>query len=116
LIIMKGNPVMDRMISLGVGTDGDEDYFSTFQDISELARNLGATHNYVNVTASVVGSDESPDEHDELYHDEQTMFTVRRAIAIALKSDVNDANVLDVINELHNAGILFRERPNSRGE
>jgi hypothetical protein len=103
------------MISFGVGTVGEEDYFSTFQDISELARNLGITHKYISVTASVVGEDESPYEHEELHHDEQTIYTVRRAIAKALQVDVNDGPVLEVIQELYNAGILFRERPNSRG-
>ena len=50
---------MDRLISLSVGVTGVEDYVRTFEDISELARNMVESHEYVNVSASVIGA---PDE------------------------------------------------------
>lgn len=102
---------MDRMISLGVGTEGAEDYFSTFQDISELAKNLGAAHGYVNVTAHVVGdSEDGPDDgpnDEELYHDDRTIPKVR---AVLKDYGLSDKTVSDLISNLHSAGILFRER------
>lgn len=104
--------MMDRLISLSVGTEGAEDYFSTFQDVSELARNMGAVHNYVNVTASAVDApvDDAP---EELYHDENTINKVRQALWAALASKTEDipASILDdMINSMQNVGILFRER------
>lgn len=103
---------MDRMISLSVGVEGAEDYFSTFQDISELARNLGAVHDYVNVTANTVFSDaeDEPDDgpnDEELYHDEQTIPKFR---AVLKDYGLSDKTVSDLISNLHAAGILFRER------
>lgn len=99
--------MMDRLISLSVGTDGAEDYFRTFQDISELARNLGAVHDYVTVSASAVvgGSDDEPDE--DLFYDENTLVKVREAI---MRRGIKDDLATLIITDLQNAGILFRER------
>lgn len=117
-----------RLLTLGVATESEEDYFATFQDISELGRNLAVGHDYVNVTARILqpGPNDPPnaesvsiDPPAGLYHDEQTMITVRRRIGLGIRMTPNmddtDAVVKNVIRELSNAGILFRERPNSRG-
>lgn len=102
---------MDRLISLGVGTDGDDDYFQTHQDLSELARNLGATHNYVSMMAQSVVDDDSDTDEEELYYDENTLFKVREAMMINgwITGEMCD----EIINRLQNAGILFRERKSS---
>lgn len=42
-------------------------------------------------------------------HDEQTLFKVRRAIKQALPG-LSDVWCNDIINEMQNSGILFRER------
>lgn len=99
---------MDRLVSLGVGTKDAEDFSQTFQDLSELARNLGVNHDYVNVTASgvKVDSDEEPSD-EELYYDEDTLVKVREAVFKACQSSFA---VDEIVNNLLNAGILFRER------
>lgn len=100
----------DRVVSLSVATTGSEDFFGIFQDLSELARNLGVNHNYVSVTTTLVDDDEDP--HDEpagedLYYDDNTLEKVREVMMnCGLTGDV----VIAVINDLQNAGILFRER------
>lgn len=108
---------MDRLVSLSVGVEDPEDFARTFQDLSELARNLGVTHDYVSVSSSVV--DENLHEEpagEDLYHDENTLVKVRVAAAQALfthfgsSPSINDEAVTDLINEITNAGILFRER------
>jgi hypothetical protein len=98
---------MDRIISLGVGTEGAEDYFSTFQDISELARNLGATHDYVNVSARAVVEDSEDEKAEELYHDENTIAKVR---SVLQSHGLTDDQANSIINGFQNFGLLFRER------
>lgn len=103
---------MDRLVSLSVGTEGAEDYFSTYQDISELARNLGGVHSYVTVTAQTISPDgeDEPDDgpnDEELYHDDQTIPKFR---AVLKDYGLSDKTVSDLISNLHAAGILFRER------
>jgi len=48
---------------------------------------------------------ECPEEH--LTHSEDTLFKVQAAI---MSCDLGEDDVRDVINAMHNAGILFRER------
>lgn len=111
---------MDRLVLLGVGTEGAEDYFSTFQDISELARNLGETHDYVDVTVSVIGEDSSDEancDREHLYYDENTLSKVRAALMDAAGPyGHGDQYVDDMLYAMQNAGILFRERPKSKGD
>lgn len=107
---------MDRLISLGVGTKGDEDFNQTYQDLSELCRSLAVSHDYTNLTAQSVGDDTEEDESEELYFDETTMFKVRAALMNVLISHygsnpvANNTVVTDMMNEMQTAGILFRER------
>lgn len=105
---------MDRLISLTVGTKEAEEWFRTFQEISELGANLGASHHYVSVSSTDLGSDKEPDEDDleQTYHDDNTMRKVRVAVgrAVLVHTDANADLVTDIINEIQNAGILFRER------
>jgi hypothetical protein len=104
---------MDRLISLGIGTVGAEDYFSTFQDMSELARNLGESHNYVNLSAQVVDGEPEPDgKLEEVFYDENTLFKAHAAIQGA---GFSEKTAFDIINALQNAGILLRERPRGAG-
>lgn len=100
----------DRIISLTVGTKEAEEWFRTFQEISELAANLGASHHYVSVSSSVCAETfetEMEVGNDDLYYDENTLMKVREALGKFLK---DDHQIKDVINEMRNAGILFRER------
>lgn len=99
---------MERLVSLSVGTTGAEDFFSTYQDMSELAANLGANHEYVSVTATVVGDDTEDDEPEELYYDEFTLLKVMKALR---ENGMSRDQVEIAINDMQNAGILFRERP-----
>jgi capsule polysaccharide export protein KpsC/LpsZ len=105
-----------RLINLTISTKGAEEWFTTFQEISELAANLGASHDYVSVS-SVVPDETSEDVPDEdLYDDEETLIKVNQAIRRAFlqhgASDdvVVNQFVIDAISEMQNAGILFRER------
>jgi len=103
---------MDRIISLSVGTHGAEDYFSIFQDVSELARNLGEER-YVSVSATMIGDEpgDDEDEVDKLYYDEDTLMKVRK---ILRERGLSNLIIDEIINDLLNAGILFRERPKAK--
>lgn len=108
---------IDRIISVSVGISGAEDYASTFMDIVELVRGLGPTHDYVNVSAQVVGEPDNEPPVDEdverLYHGEDTLFKINEVL---LDRGFSEKTVTEIINTLQNAGILFRERPKSKGE
>lgn len=99
---------MERLVSLSVGTTGAEDFFSTYQDMSELAANLGVNHDYVSVTATLVNNDEEDDAPEELYHDEFTLLKAKRAI---MEIGLSTRSAEDIINHLQNAGLLIRELP-----
>jgi hypothetical protein len=112
-----------RMISLSAVTNGSEEYYRLFQDLSELANNLSAVHEYVTMNATWFSDDEGPQgDPDGLYFDEATMFKVRQAIMDAIAKELRvpvdsyqimDKLAMDIITELQNAGILFRERTKS---
>lgn len=110
---------MEHLISLSVGTKGVDDHAQTHQDLSELARNLGVTHNYVSVSSSVFGEDDEEADDagcglEHLHYDEDTLGKVRDALAKILVENQNArsmaAIITDCVNEMQNAGILFRER------
>jgi hypothetical protein len=101
---------MDRLISLTVGTVGDDEYCATMQDVSELAVALGAKHDYVSLSAHAFDAAES-DEDDELYYDDKTLEKVTNVLR---SHGLSSQLVTDLISDLQNAGILFRERRPSR--
>jgi len=106
---------MDRLVSLTIGTVGAEDYYVTFGEISELARNLGDNHKYVNVSAQTYDETEEsePDpENENLHYDENTLAKARRVMTNYLVPEAAEA----LINDLQNAGILFRERAKNEGK
>lgn len=102
-----------HLISLSVGTKDAEVWHQTYQELSELAANLGAVHDYVTVSSALVGGDDDVETEDELYHDEETLTKVHAAIGKALLANTDEAHpdwITDIITEIQNAGILFRER------
>lgn len=98
---------MNRLISLAVGIKEPEEWVQTYQEISELAANLGVSHHYVSVSSSVLEEVEDIETEDELYHDENTIRKVHRAFTSYGLSDTTASNLID---KLQSAGILFRER------
>lgn len=99
---------MDRLIMLGIGVNSGDQWAEAFQDMSELARSLGETYDFVDVRSSVIGKDEDLYSRDveTLYHDDQTISKVHDVIcSLGLAEHAND-----IINDLQNCGILFRER------
>lgn len=106
----------DRLISLTVGTKGAEEWFRAFQDLSELANNLGNVHHYVSVSSSALGDEEPDPVSDDLYHDENTLRKVHETLVIVLSRSgagthmAGEDIATNIIGELQNAGILFRER------
>lgn len=98
---------MDRLISLSIGVDGDDDYSTTFFDMAELARGLGSTHDYVNMSAQVVNNDE-PDEPEHPYHDENT--TINKVRKVLMEHGLTSELTSSAISDMLSVGILFRER------
>jgi hypothetical protein len=115
---MKELVLMDRMISLSIGTVGAEEWMQVFQDISELARGLGSDR-YVSVSSTPIDDipEDPPETEDELYYDEFTLGKVRAALLEAAGPyGHSEMYVDDLIHAMQNAGILFRERPKSKEE
>jgi hypothetical protein len=100
--------MMDRLVSLSVGTVGSDDYFQTFQNLSELASNLGENHEYVTVSASGIDVDNTEEVEPELfYRDENTLHKVRKAI---LDIGYSSHSVEDIITHVQSNGVVFCER------
>lgn len=101
---------LDRLITLGVGTKGNDDYRQTFEKIAELGIKLGETHGYVNLSANMIPGNAEIEEDEPVYHDENTIYRVREAIMnIGLNSQTTEM----ILKSLDKAGIVFRERISS---
>lgn len=71
-----------------------------------LLRKISFSLERLSLPAAVITEfTECPEEH--LTHSEDTLFKVQAAI---MSCDLGEDDVRDVINAIHNAGILFRER------
>lgn len=108
-----------RITSLSVTTNGAEEWFRLFQELSELAGNLGAVHEHINVSATMLSEDDNEPECDPqgLYCDENTLLKVQSALNSVMRVVCKDEQpefiddiVMDAISAMQNAGILFRER------
>lgn len=99
---------MDRLISLGVGTNGYDDYFQIHQDLSELARNLGDNHNYVTVSVSNIDEvvDDETDD-DEILYDKVSLEKVGQVL---MKNGWPIKTAEEIIDNLYSAGIVFCKR------
>lgn len=107
---------MTRMISLSVIPEEDE-WTATFVEMSQIATDLAKADLLAHVSLTATKLDENVEPEEELYHDEGTMRLVREAIKNGLgeRVDTNrpffvDSIITDIVSELQNAGILFRER------
>lgn len=95
-----------RLVSLSVGVSDSEGYARTYEDLSDLARELSKVHDYVNLTTQIQTTD--VDEIEECpYHDEETITKVKRAL---LDSALTIPQMEYAFAAMQNAGILFRER------
>lgn len=97
-----------RLISLTVNTDGAEDYFQTFQKLSEIAIDLDKAGDFRYINVSAVRNDEIDDDEPELVYTEFTLKRVHDAIKNAVPY-IDEQGATDIISEMQNAGILFRE-------
>jgi hypothetical protein len=83
-----------------------EDVNKVYEKLSQLA--LDTAHLTEHVMVSTYDYVDKPDEgFPGDFHDDMTMFRVMAALS---KSGLNQAQCASAINEMHNAGILFRER------
>lgn len=98
---------MDRLVSLNVSIKGDEDFFQTFQDLSELAANLSENHGYVTVSANRIDDVEVDESEERLFYDENTLPKVSKVL---MDLGVDSELAADIITHCLAAGILFRER------
>lgn len=91
-----------------------KDYAYVCGLFTRVFRDLGATHPSASMTSVALDiEDDGPEDSEDLYYDEETLFKARRAMSKVLFSRTHlsfDALVTDLINELLNAGIVLRER------
>lgn len=107
--------MVQRLVSLTVGTNDEAyDYFQIFNQISEIATDLDKANHfgYINVSSQRVDDEDAETEKEPrsepLHYDEFTLMKVRRAL---LKYGISDNICTDLITNMQNEGILFRERP-----
>jgi hypothetical protein len=102
-------PMAQRNISLNLVTRDGRDWESAFAQLSGLGLGLGETFAQVSVTCVVLSVEPVEEESPVVkeFCSEKTLQKVLTAIMTYVE-DESDAN--DIINEMQNAGILFRER------
>ena len=116
-----------HLVSLGVGVDNPEHHQEIFDELTQLGSRVATKYTYVSVSSTANDVDyeeddtiETPDECNEehLYYDGDTMRKVYAAIAHGVyeviydeaPSPGRDPRVDAIVNQLQNAGIIFRER------
>ena len=99
---------MERMISLSVIPKPEDQEF-VFNAMSHTASQLGHDCPNANLTFSTYAyeDDQFDEPVEKLYHDENTLDKVRNAL---ISSGMTGRVADNAINEMQNAGILFRER------
>lgn len=115
---------LSHMITLTVGVTQTPEREEMLNLLSGFATEISKDIDYVSVSAVKLDTDEEEvtvestgclEEH--LYHDDQTLERVRVALRnelfvpnSSISMAVLNAQVVRIINEMQNAGILFRER------
>lgn len=111
---------LSHLISLSVGTSGADDHAETFDGVTNFGKMLAANHGYVNISSQLVGVEEVEEEdletenvgctREHLHHDEQTLV---KFYTVLSEHGVSEVVIREIVNDLQNAGILFRERDGS---
>lgn len=101
-----------RMISLTVGCRETDESKNTFELLSQITAELAMTHHYATISSfEPSDEDDGPvcefDNHEDLYHDDNTLTKVWLVLR---DQGVPTERAQNIINDLHNIGILIRER------
>jgi hypothetical protein len=103
-----------RNIGFNVATKTTEEWLRTFRHVSALACDFGARDQYVSIWSSATDDEvDAGDVGEVTTYDDHTLRKVREAITKAASPYGIDSAapiIDDILNELQNAGILFRER------
>lgn len=101
-----GSKPPSHMLSLTVQTSDKEEWKILWMGFAKLASELeAATSNQVNVSSVLL--DDVEDFGEELRYDDGTLNRVLEAL---VRSGITECRAGVAINEMLNAGILFRER------
>jgi hypothetical protein len=95
---------IQHLLSLSVKTDNPDQWTDVWENLNRVARELGSEFSSISVSSYL---DDGEPVEDEEYYDEYTLFKV---VAVMKRVGIGDAKAEELINELQNAGILFRER------
>lgn len=109
-----------RVVSLTIGTREDDEWKHVFEMLSQIGAELGVTHHYASVTSVDTDANDVDDvDPDELTDDENTLAKVRIALHNTLWGKLPVAGfddvIMDIVNDLQNMGIFFRERQANLG-
>jgi hypothetical protein len=95
-----------RVVHLSVHTYNDDKWDHAWGRLTKLTHELGEEYLHVSLTTSRL--DDSEIEEGE-YFDDQTIIKVVDTIKRTMPG-LTEGMAREIINDLHNAGILFRER------
>lgn len=94
-------------VNLSALVSDPEQWNDIYKEFTGVAREWGERVEYISVSSSELGEEVEVVEEDELYHDENTLNKTREAI---IEAGFSKPQAYLIIEALHNAGILFRER------
>lgn len=107
---------MAHSISLSFITKAEQDWSTAFNLLSRIALDIGEDFSQVNVSS--IDLEDFPDagEPDEIeeFHDENTLAKVYNSIRVGILTgsyqiDFPDDLVEEIVKQLQNSGIVFRE-------
>lgn len=97
-------------LSLYVNTATPEQFNTVFDRLTLQAKALGDEYPYVGVSSHLMGDDVELESDDALIYDEDTMRKVHDAIFHVIGGTRDNPTITDIINQMQDYGILFRER------
>ena len=103
---------MSHLVSLSVGVATPEQWDHVHNRFVEMQKEWGPTYSGVTVSSYLTDSEEDGVDEKTEYYDENTLNKVRQALTPVFISYGLPAETLSsaCVNEMLNAGILFRER------
>lgn len=101
-----------HLLSLSVTTTDVDRWTYVHNCMSRLAAEWGPNHDQVSVSSVMMDYDQVLVSEEDLRYDEGTMDKVRQALGGVIRSFhlPEEPLVQALVNEMQNAGILFRER------
>jgi hypothetical protein len=103
------NPAPTHSVNLNVVVNSTEQWTEIFSHLADVAASLPQKYSGVSVSSFQLADEDEviQTDPDTEYYDDQTLMKVRNVLRL---HGITDDVITDIISEMQNVGLLFRER------